>query len=227
MSRHAPARISSFCPIRFFSTSPTAQAPPRSHALTPTTEPRDPRKPRVSYTQRTITPPRRPDARLSPYTRSPTYYTTPNINADGTRATTRATKLHHTRIFVPHSPLPRSWLGKAPSGTKPYDPADPPIFHVGRTGSQNLPVYVEKLGTPSLRVAVRLVSGSKSALARALAAAFDFATEKVVAHPTSAQVLIKVRFCFGIECEQKKRRILADMGSRALARSRESEYWIG
>jgi hypothetical protein len=84
------------------------------------------------------------------------------------------------------------WLGKAPAGTRPYDPADPPIFHVGRTGSQNLPVYVEKAGTPSLRVAIRLVSGSKPALARALAASFGFAQEKVVAHPTSAQVLVKV-----------------------------------
>jgi hypothetical protein len=83
------------------------------------------------------------------------------------------------------------WLGKAPAGTKPYDPQNPPIFHVGRTGSQNLPVYVEKAGTPNLRVAVRRVSGSKPALARALADSFGFDTDKVVSHPTSAQVIIK------------------------------------
>jgi hypothetical protein len=84
------------------------------------------------------------------------------------------------------------WLGRAPAGTKPYDPQDPPIFHVGRTGSQNLPVYVEKAGTPNLRVTVRRVTGSKPALARALAASFGFDPDKVVSCPVSAQVLIKV-----------------------------------
>ena len=191
MSCHAPFRLfpASLLPScsRFNSTIPI----PRP--LTPTTEPRDPRKPPLNYTQRTTTHARRPDARLTPY---PKFPSPTNSRGRGPPPPVRATRLHQKRMFVPNSPLPMPWLGRAPPGTKPYDPQDPPIFHVGRTGSQNLPVYVEKAGTPNLRVAVRRVSGSKPALARALAAAFEFAPEKVVAHPTSAQVLIRVSVVF-------------------------------